>query len=177
LREEEVDAAAVLLSAAATARHARTGDHAAALEHAETGLALWDGPPDARPDADDPLSALRAARASTYRALVRARVLAMARLGRRAEALAPLTELAQEHPRDEEVLAELLRCEAAAVGPAAALARYDTYRRALRDELGADPGPRSRPSTGSCCGTTHPRCGTACATTPTRCSAGTTSPR
>ncbi|NUS81241.1 MAG: AAA family ATPase, partial [Streptomyces sp.] len=62
-------------------------------------------------------------------------------LGRRAEAAEPLDGLARERPRDEEVLLELLRCEAATLGPSAALARYDTYRRALRDELGTDPGP------------------------------------
>jgi DNA-binding SARP family transcriptional activator len=35
LREDQVDAAAVLRSASASARHARAGDHAAALAHAE----------------------------------------------------------------------------------------------------------------------------------------------
>jgi predicted ATPase len=39
------------------------------------------------------------------------------------------------------LLVELLRCEAATVGPSAALARYEAYRRSLRDELGTDPGP------------------------------------
>jgi predicted ATPase/DNA-binding SARP family transcriptional activator len=141
LREDAVDAAAVLVSAAASARHARAGDHAAALAHAETGLAWWDGPPDVDTDPADPLAALRSARASTYRSLVRERALALSRLGRRAEALEPLTELAVERSRDEEVLAELLRCEEATLGPSSALARYDAYRRALRDELGTDPGP------------------------------------
>jgi predicted ATPase/DNA-binding SARP family transcriptional activator len=143
LAEDEVDASAVVLRAAASARSARGGDHAAALEHAEAGLALWDGPASAEAG-DDPLSTLRAARASTYRSLVRARALALSRLGRRAEALEPLTELAREYPRDEEILAELLRSEAATAGPAAALARYDGYRRTLRDELGSDPGPALR---------------------------------
>ncbi|MDV7221143.1 ATP-binding protein, partial [Streptomyces prunicolor] len=44
------------------------------------------------------------------------------------------------HPRDEEVLGELLRGEAATAGPSAALTRYEAYRRGLRDELGTDPG-------------------------------------
>src|SRR5215211_3115845 len=44
-------------------------------------------------------------------------------------------------PRDEEVLVELLRAEAATVGPSAALDRYEAYRRSLCDELGTDPGP------------------------------------
>ncbi|MEW2352257.1 BTAD domain-containing putative transcriptional regulator [Spirillospora sp. NPDC029432] len=158
LGEERVDAAAVLLSAAESARCSRAGDHAAALAHAEDGLALWDGPPaldaadragaagmagienagDAGPG--DPLTALRLERAATYHALVRARALALARLGRHEEAAGPLAGLVAERPRDEELLAGLLRCEAATAGPAAALARYDAYRRGLRDELGTDPG-------------------------------------
>ncbi|GAA2932503.1 hypothetical protein GCM10011428_57510 [Streptomyces violaceus] len=41
---------------------------------------------------------------------------------------------------EEEVLAELLRGEAATAGPSAALTRYEAYRRELRNELGTDPG-------------------------------------
>ncbi|GAA1795021.1 ATP-binding protein [Actinomadura chokoriensis] len=139
LDESQVDACAVLLAASASARCARDGDHAGALSHADEGLALWDGPP--KPDAgDDPLSVLRAERASTYRTLCRARALALARLGRHAEGFEALTPVAGECPRDEEVLAELLRCEAATAGPSAALARYESYRRSLRESLGTDPG-------------------------------------
>src|SRR6185295_13997749 len=132
------------------------GDHLAALAHAEAGLALCEGaegwdtgtgdrlsgdPPAAHPHEAHPLAALRAARVPAYRSLQRARALALSRLGRRAEAAAPLGELNQRYPRDEEVLAELLRCEAATAGPAAALARYAGYRQRLRDDLGSDPGP------------------------------------
>lgn len=144
LAEDEIDASAVLLAAAASERHARAGDHSAALGHAETGLALCEGAASWDDAPDDPLSALRAARAVTYRSLVRARALALARLGRRAEAVEPLADLIGRQPFDEEVLVELLRCEAATTGPATALARYDAYRRALRDELGTDPGARLR---------------------------------
>ncbi|MFL6121514.1 ATP-binding protein [Actinophytocola sp.] len=144
LRENEVDAVVVELRAVASARHARAGDHAAALAHAEAGLALWDGPPDADTALGDPLSLLRTARVPTYRSLRRERALALSRLGRRAEAVHLLAELVEEYPRDEEVLAELLRCEAATAGPAAALARYAAYRRVVRDELGSDPGPLLR---------------------------------
>jgi len=140
LREDQVDASAVLLSESASARHSRAGDHAAALADAEAGLALWDGATGGDADPDDPLSALRAERAAAYRSLRRARALALARLGRPAEAVEALTEVAHQRPRDEEVLLELLRAEAAAVGPAAALARYEAYRRSLRDEFGSDPG-------------------------------------
>jgi DNA-binding SARP family transcriptional activator len=167
LTDEQVDASAVLLRAAASARHARAGDHAAALAEAEAGVALWEGPPDGDAGLDDPLAALRAERASTYRSLVRARALALARLGRHAEAAEVLAELVGERPRDEEVLAELLRCEAATVGPSAALDRYEAYRRALRDELGSDPDPRSRPSTGSCSRAPRRSSATASRTSPT----------
>ena len=141
LDEEQVDAAAVLRRASASARCAQAGDHAAALAHAEAGLALWAGAGDGDADPDDPLSALLAERSPTYRSLVRARALALSRLGRHAEAAGPLAELAATRPRDEEVLVELLRGEAATVGPSAALDRYEAYRRSLRDELGTDPGP------------------------------------
>src|SRR5215471_14045693 len=141
LREDQIDAAAVLLSAAESEKRSRAGDHLAALGHAEAGLALCEGAEGWDAGDGDPLSALRAARAPAYRSLLRARALALSRLGRRAEAAGPLGELIERSPRDEEVLAELLRCEAATAGPAAALARYAAYRQRLRDELGSDPGP------------------------------------
>ncbi|WP_412543891.1 BTAD domain-containing putative transcriptional regulator [Longispora sp. K20-0274] len=141
LRPEQVDAAALEACAAAAERHARAGDHAAALDRASAGLALWDGKVE---EASDPVSALRLARRPAFRTLVAVRAVTLARLGRYAEALGPLTEVAAEQPRDEDVLAELLRAEAATVGPSAALARYDAYRRGLRDELGTDPGPALR---------------------------------
>src|SRR5262249_45772056 len=135
-------------------------DHAAALAQAESGLALWGGAQPwgaqlrgARRDgagrdaasaggarAGGPVSAVRAGRAAASRALVRGRGVARAGLGRHAEAVEVLTGVAGERPQDEEVLAELLRAEEATVGPAAALARYEAYRRELRDRLGADPG-------------------------------------
>jgi len=138
LSPDQVDASAVRQLAESAERAARAGDHASALASAEAGIALCDG---VAPDPTaDPLAALRAARVPVLHALVRARALALARLGRPAEAVAPLRDLAAEHPRDEEVLAELLRC---APLPEA-LARYESYRRALRDELGSDPGPALR---------------------------------
>ncbi|BCJ46808.1 hypothetical protein GCM10010168_36700 [Actinoplanes ianthinogenes] len=152
LAPEQVDSSAVVLRAAASERLTRAGDHAAALAEAEAGLALFGFPSgsgvgvgfglDAGEAADGPLGELRAARAATRRELARARALALARLGR--PAAGALDEVLAERPRDEEVLLELLRCEAAEQGPAAALARYDAYRRGLRDELGADPGPALR---------------------------------
>jgi len=140
LREDQIDASAVLLSASESEKWSRAGDHLTALGHAEAGLALCDGAEGWDAGDGDPLSELRAARVPAYRSLLRARALALSRLGRRGEAAAPLGELILRCPRDEEVLAELLRCEAATAGPAAALARYAGYRQRLRDELGSDPG-------------------------------------
>jgi predicted ATPase len=140
LAEDQVDSSALLLHAAASADRARAGDHAGSLAAAEAGLALWEGTPDQGGDTDDPVAALRAERAPVHDILVRAQALALARLGRHGEAAGPLAAAAVAHPRDEEVLGELLRGEAATAGPSAALTRYEAYRRELRDELGTDPG-------------------------------------
>jgi predicted ATPase/DNA-binding SARP family transcriptional activator/phage baseplate assembly protein W len=140
LAEDQVDSAALLLHAAASADRARAGDHAGSLAAAEAGLALWEGTPDGAGDSDDPVAALRTERAPVRGRLVRAQALALARLGRHAEAAGPLAVAAAEHPRDEEVLAELLRGDAATAGPSAALTRYEAYRRELREALGTDPG-------------------------------------
>ncbi|MFE9444923.1 ATP-binding protein [Streptomyces sp. NPDC006602] len=140
LAEDQVDSSALLLHAAASADRARAGDHAGSLAAAEAGLALWEGTPDGSGDSEDPVAALRAERAPVHGTLIRARALALARLGRHAEAAGPLAVAAAEHPRDEEVLAELLRGEAATAGPSAALTRYEAYRRELRETLGTDPG-------------------------------------
>lgn len=143
LAEDQVDASALLLHAAASADRARAGDHAGSLAEAEAGLALWEGGgADGKPG--DPVAELRARRLPARADLVRARALALARLGRPAEAAGPLAEVAQARPRDEEVLSALLRCRAAVQGPSAALARYEEYRRELREELGTDPGPELR---------------------------------
>ncbi|MFB7274072.1 BTAD domain-containing putative transcriptional regulator [Streptomyces sp. NPDC056244] len=143
LAEDQVDSSALLLYAAASADRARAGDHAGSLAAAEAGLALWEGTPDGAGDSGgtgDPVAALRAGRAPVRTTLVRARALALAKLGRHAEAAGPLAVAASEYPRDEEVLAELLRGEAATAGPSAALTRYEAYRRELRETLGTDPG-------------------------------------
>ena len=111
-------------------RQARAGDHAGALAARRGGAgAVGRGPrwPTRRATTRSRRCA-RTARRRTGRC-ARSRALALSRLGRRAEAVEPLAELVEQQPRDEEVLLELLRCEAATLGPAAALARYEAYRR------------------------------------------------
>lgn len=54
----------------------------------------------------------------------------------------PLLEEATRHePHDEELIAALLRSLANLRGPAAALDRYESYRQAVAERLGTDPGP------------------------------------
>ncbi|KMS75791.1 LuxR family transcriptional regulator [Streptomyces viridochromogenes] len=141
LREDQVDAWAVQLHAAAGREKARAGDHHGAVAEAEEGLALWGGGPAEGAPIGDPLVALRLELGATHLSLVRLRALSLARAGRREEAVGPLAELVAGHPLDEEPLLELMRCQVATAGAAAALATYDIHRRRLRDELGTDPGP------------------------------------
>ncbi|MFJ3667648.1 ATP-binding protein [Streptomyces sp. NPDC090106] len=146
LSDEQVDSSAIVSRYARALELGRGGDHRGALAEAEAGLGLWDGGSGGGvgEELHDPVAALRAERAKTRRALVRVRALSLARVGRGEEAVAPLVELAKRAPRDEEVLVALLRCEAGTAGRAAALSRYDSYRRRVRDELGAEPGPEVR---------------------------------
>src|SRR5215471_8186281 len=62
LRDDQIDASAILLSASESEKRSQAGDHLAALEHAEAGLALCDGAEGWDAGPGDPLSALRAAR-------------------------------------------------------------------------------------------------------------------
>ncbi|MFI5956029.1 BTAD domain-containing putative transcriptional regulator [Cryptosporangium sp. NPDC051539] len=129
---------------------AAEGNPSAALAAAEAGLELWESgpPPEARPGSPreaqpgspseaQPGSPEPGEAAGVHRVLVRARALALARLGESGPALPLLCALADELPRDEEVLLELLRLEPVDE----ALARYDNHRQQLVAELGINPGP------------------------------------
>ena len=116
------------------------GDAAAAEALAGEALALTAGLNGADDGHDGPLGDIRRAAAVDAAA---ARVIlarASSRAGAHAAAL-PVLEAAQARsPRDEPLLADLLRSEAAVSGPAAALERFERYRQDLRERLGADPG-------------------------------------
>ena len=115
-------------------------DAAAAAALAREALALTDGLPGVSNGDAGPLAEVRrtAVEEASSARLILAR--ASSRMGAHADAL-PVLEAAQaERPRDEPLLADLLRSEAAVRGPAAALERFERYRRELRDELGTDPG-------------------------------------
>ena len=141
LAEEQVDTSAVLLRAAASARQARAGDHAA-LAQAEAGLALFAGAPDgADAGLDDQVAALRAERRRPT-----GRWPGPAPWPCRGWAATPRRPRRwpgwRERQWDEEVMAELLRCEAATLGPSAALARYrGVPPGAAGRGSGTDPGP------------------------------------
>ena len=100
-------------------------------------------PDAAAEDADSPRGLLLARAAAALRRCRRARALALETLGRCREAVPLLLGLAPELPDDEAVLAALVRAEAWAVSPAAALRRYEEYRQRL-SRIGAVPGPQLR---------------------------------
>ncbi len=115
-------------------------DAAAAEKLAGEAMELAAGLSPAAAGDDGPLAEVRraaAADAATAR-VIRAR--AASRAGAHAAALPVLAAAHARSPQDEPLLADLLRSEATVSGPAAALDRFERYRRDLRERLGADPG-------------------------------------
>ncbi len=115
-------------------------DAAAAEGLAREALALTAGLSGVADGDDGPLADVRRAAAADGAA---ARVIlarASSRAGANAAALPVLAAAHAQWPRDEPLLADLLRSEAAVSGPAAALDRFELYRQDLRERLGADPG-------------------------------------
>ncbi|MGW0084036.1 AfsR/SARP family transcriptional regulator [Streptomyces sp. NPDC003393] len=112
----------------------------AAARTLDAALALWRGP--ALADLPDRAAA---ARPEALRLeAVRARADARLRLGRASEAVPELRELTAAHPYDEPLHALLIRALRDTGRGADALAAYETFRRALADGLGTDPGPELR---------------------------------
>ncbi len=119
-------------------------DAAAAAELAGAALALSDGLAEAAGEADGPLAELRRAAAADVAEARVIRARALSRMGNRGDALPVLEAALATRPHDESLLADLLRSEAAVRGPAAALDRFERYRRGLADHLGTDPGEALR---------------------------------
>ena len=140
---DEVDSAR-LTALVRDAAAALDTDPAKAAALAREALRLTAGLPGVAGEDGGPLAEIRraaAAHTETARAILGQ---ASSRTGAHADAL-PALELAHaQRPRDEALLADLLRSEAAARGPAAALERFERYRADLRERLGADPGEALR---------------------------------
>jgi DNA-binding SARP family transcriptional activator len=119
-------------------------DAAAAAELAGAALALSDGLAEAAGEADGPLAELRRAAAAHVAEARVIRARALSRMGNHGDALPVLEAALAARPHDESLLADLLRSEAAVRGPAAALDRFERYRRGLADHLGTDPGEALR---------------------------------
>jgi predicted ATPase/DNA-binding SARP family transcriptional activator len=115
-------------------------DAASAAALARDALALADGAPNATGDEDGPLYDIRRVAAADIAAAGVVLARARGRMGAHSEALPALESAHEEEPDDESLLADLLRSEAAVRGPAAALERFDRYRRDVRERLGTNPG-------------------------------------
>lgn len=116
-------------------------DAARAAELAQMALALSATvPAEVNGNGDGPLHAIREEAAAK---LAQAQVIfarSQSRMGAHTEALADLETAHAARSDDEQLLADLLRTEAATRGPAAAIDRYERFRRELRERLGASPG-------------------------------------
>ncbi|MGW1214683.1 BTAD domain-containing putative transcriptional regulator [Streptomyces sp. NPDC002499] len=114
------------------------GDPARAAARLREALALWRGPA----LADLPDAHAEAARLEELRlAAVQDRIEADLALGGGPELVPELRALLAGSPLDERLYGQLMRALHAAGRPAEALAVYEEARRALADELGADPSP------------------------------------
>jgi predicted ATPase/DNA-binding SARP family transcriptional activator len=115
-------------------------DAASAAELTRDALALADGAAFAVDEDGGPLHDIRRLAAADVASAAAILARASSRVGAHAEALPALEAAHAEHPEDESLLADLLRSEAAVRGPAAALERYERYRREIRERLGTNPG-------------------------------------
>jgi predicted ATPase/DNA-binding SARP family transcriptional activator len=121
------------------ARAALGGDDTVlARRRAEEAMGLVAGGSDG---ATGPLAELRDVAAGWVAEARRVAAIARSRGGAHESALPLLEDAAADRPHDEELLACLLRSEAAVRGAAAALERYERYRAGLVARLGTGPGP------------------------------------
>ncbi|GAB2944350.1 hypothetical protein GCM10027203_54230 [Nonomuraea fastidiosa] len=116
------------------------GDTALAHRHAGEALAITAALHDTK-GPSGALAELRATAATWAAEARRVAAIAHSRDGAHPTALPLLEQAAADRPHDEELLACLLRSEAAVRGTPAALERYERHRAAVAARLGTDPGP------------------------------------
>jgi predicted ATPase/DNA-binding SARP family transcriptional activator len=137
----EIDARAFEQAVTAARARLADGDHAAAAEAFRTALRMWRGP--ALADvADAPFAAATIARLSELRlAAAEDRIDADLALGKGAELVPEVEELAGEHPLRERLRGQLMRALYAAGRQADALGVFEDTRKLLAAQLGVDPSP------------------------------------
>lgn len=123
---------------------ARDGRWQEAQARARAALELWRGQPLADVDSDA-LAAREVPRLEELRLqALETRIDADVRLGRHADVVAELRQLASAHPLRERLHAQLMLALYRDSRQAEALAAYQVARQLLIDELGAEPGPELR---------------------------------
>jgi DNA-binding SARP family transcriptional activator/tetratricopeptide (TPR) repeat protein len=114
---------------------------AEAIGTLDEALALWRGP--ALDGLRSPLLAAAARRLDERRVTVRSQRLELGlRLGGYERVIGELVELVAAHPANELLVGQLMTALYLADRQGEALHHFETVRRALRDELGIDPGPQ-----------------------------------
>src|SRR3984885_9672866 len=137
----EIDAWAFEQAVTAARAGLADGDHAASAGAFRAALRMWRGP--ALADvADAPFAAGTIARLSELRlAAAEDRIDADLALGKGAELVPEVEELAGEHPLRERLRAQLMRALYAAGRQADALGVFEDTRKLLAAQLGVDPSP------------------------------------
>ncbi|GAA3181543.1 BTAD domain-containing putative transcriptional regulator [Nonomuraea roseoviolacea subsp. carminata] len=136
-----VEQARAALAEDDTALARRRAEEAMKLVTGEEAMGLVDSGVDGAIGATGALAELRGVAAGWVAEARRVAAIAQGRAGAHEQALPLLEEVAAGRPHDEELLACLLRSEAAVRGAAAALERYERYRADLAARLGTEPGP------------------------------------
>jgi len=140
-RPADIDAWAFEQTVTAARARLAGGDHAAAAEAFRAALRMWRGP--ALADvADAPFAAATIARLSElWLAATEDRIDADLALGKGAELVPEVEELAGEHPLRERLRGQLMRALYAAGRQADALGVFEDTRELLSAQLGVDPSP------------------------------------
>jgi DNA-binding SARP family transcriptional activator len=144
LESGELDLHRFESSLSAAREAARAGSWAAAAERYRAALSLWRGQPLSGVPSDT-LALREVPRLAEMRLqALEARIDADLHLGRHAETVSELRQLAAAHPLRERLAALLMLALYQCGQQADALAAYQTARTVLINELGAEPGPELR---------------------------------